>query len=314
MKEVCFVGKSLHFAYELYSCREELEKNFRGTLKQIANMGYEGVEFYDFFKLEAEEIRDILKEIGLTAVASHVSMDDIKADMNAVIQYHKTLKCKYIVISDLQYCDRPGQPGFAKMLKLLCKFGEKCAKHEMKLLYHNCDSEIETVSGQCGLDFMFDVVPNKYLGIELDIATIGCVGLEPVELINKYAKKSMIVRLKDCCGQANEIDEIDEIVEIVEITEETPEEIDDDIGIEIPCTTTLSGEGHEITEENDIIELEKLENPMVNKVKYPNQTTGDILLAAKESKVKWIVVGNSESDEYTVMQSAEISIEYLQDL
>ena len=50
---------------ELYSVRQDLDRDPRGTLKAVAEMGYEGVEFAGPPKLSGEELRKLLDEFGL---------------------------------------------------------------------------------------------------------------------------------------------------------------------------------------------------------------------------------------------------------
>src|SRR5712692_11373891 len=63
---------------ELYTVRNELAKDMEATLKQVAAIGYKQVEFFDFYKRKASEIRRILNSNGLTAPSAHYRVQQIK--------------------------------------------------------------------------------------------------------------------------------------------------------------------------------------------------------------------------------------------
>ncbi len=73
--------KQLPVGYQLYSAREEAQKDLKGVCRALKAMGYDGVEFAGFYGRSAEEIKAILAETGLRAVSSHVSAADIEKDM-----------------------------------------------------------------------------------------------------------------------------------------------------------------------------------------------------------------------------------------
>lgn len=68
------MSKTLPIAVQVYSVREEAERDFAGTMKKLGEMGYDGVELAGLYGKSAEEIRDSIKAAGLTAISAHVSM------------------------------------------------------------------------------------------------------------------------------------------------------------------------------------------------------------------------------------------------
>ena len=76
-------------AYQVYSARDDAQKDLGSVLKQLAAMGYDGVEFAGFYGHTAEEVSALLKENGLTAISSHVPFADIRKDPFGVIAYHQ---------------------------------------------------------------------------------------------------------------------------------------------------------------------------------------------------------------------------------
>ena len=62
------MSKTLPIAVQVYSVREEAERDFAGTMKKLGEMGYDGVELAGLYGKSAEEIRDSIKAAGLTAM------------------------------------------------------------------------------------------------------------------------------------------------------------------------------------------------------------------------------------------------------
>ncbi len=62
---------------QLYSVREECARDLPGTLKAIAQMGYEGVEFAGFYGHSARQLRQWLDENGLRCFRAHIPFSDL---------------------------------------------------------------------------------------------------------------------------------------------------------------------------------------------------------------------------------------------
>lgn len=188
-------------AYQVYSAREDAEKNLDAVLEQLSSIGYDGVEFAGFYGYGAEEIAAMLEKHNLKAISSHVPVMAIEADMFGVIAFHQKIGCEYIAIPYLGEEDRPGAKGFAKMIRLIYRFGGLCREAGIQLLYHNHDFEFVTLSGQYGLDFLYEAVPACALQTEIDVCWVKYAGEDPAAYIRRYAGRCPVVHLKDYVGE-----------------------------------------------------------------------------------------------------------------
>ena len=196
--------KHIPVGYQLYSAREDVQKDLGAVLKGLKEMGYDGVEFAGFFDHPAAEIKDLLGQYGLIAVSSHVPVQSIEADMFGTIAYHQQIGCKYIAVPYLDDQHRPGTPGFAGMVKLIYEFGRLCKEGGIQLLYHNHDFEFVQLSGMYGLDFLYTAVPPCLLKTELDTCWVKYAGEDPAAYLRKYAGRAPVVHLKDYVGVKGE--------------------------------------------------------------------------------------------------------------
>ena len=70
---------TLPIALQLYTVRDEMEKDFEGTLKKVKEMGYDGVEFAGLYGHTGAEVRAMCEKIGLVPVSAHVPFADMEA-------------------------------------------------------------------------------------------------------------------------------------------------------------------------------------------------------------------------------------------
>ena len=187
-------------AYQVYSARDEAQKDLDAVLGTLKELGYDGVEFAGFYGHSAEEVKALLEKHGLVAISSHVPFALIEADMFGTIAYHQAIGCKFIAIPYLDDQTRPGAKGFAKTLAAIYRFAGLMNEAGMTLLYHNHDFEFITMCEQYGLDFLYDAVPASLLKTEIDICWVKYAGLDPAAYIRQYAGRTPVVHLKDFVG------------------------------------------------------------------------------------------------------------------
>src|SRR5260370_12517732 len=94
----------LQVALELYTVRDETRRDFAGTLRRVAQIGYAGVEFAGYGNLTSQEMSALLAETGLRAVATHLGLDALQgSQLDASIRYCLDIGCSIIVLPSLAY-------------------------------------------------------------------------------------------------------------------------------------------------------------------------------------------------------------------
>ena len=183
---------------QLYSVRDDMAKDFKGTLQKVKEMGYDGVEFAGLFGNTPEQVKAMCAEIGLNPISAHVPLADMLADVDKVIADYKAIGCKYIVVPYVTEERRPGGELFMQMIEEIRTIGTKAKEAGLVLLYHNHDFEFKKVeNGEFGLDFLYSSVPADLLQTELDECWVKYAGQDPVAYLQKYAGRAPVVHLKD---------------------------------------------------------------------------------------------------------------------
>lgn len=269
--------KDFPIAIQLYSVRDDMEKDFEGTLKAVKELGYDGVEFAGLFDKSAAEIKALCAKYDLIPVSAHVPFVDMMADPD-LLKVYAEIGCEFVVIPYLTEEYRPGQPKFAEVIEGAKMLGQKANDLGMKLCYHNHDFEFLKVDGEYALDILYKEVSADLLQTQLDTCWVNVGGENPSDYIRKYAGRCEIVHLKDFVGSKTE-----NMYALIGIDE---------------------------NEEKDT--KGKFEfRPVGSGV----QDFPSILAAAKESGAKWVVVEQDmPSLGKTPLECAEMSINYLNSL
>ncbi len=274
---------SFPVAVQLYSVRWDAEKDLRGTLGKIKEMGYDGVEFAGLYGHEPSEVKQMVDEIGLIPISAHVALDEMLADPDKVIAGYAEIGCKYIAVPYLNEERRPGTDGFKQTIEDIEMLASVAKKYDIQMLYHNHDFEFKKVDGEYGLDILYQSIPSELLKTEIDTCWVNVAGEDPAEYIRKYSGRSPVVHLKD----------------FVMSGKEKPKQMYELIGIE--------------SEEQD--EKDAGEAFGFRPVGYGVQNFPAILTASEEAGAEWVIV---EQDRpamgKTSMECADLSRKYLKGL
>lgn len=194
--------KTLPVALQVYSIRDDAAENFVKSMQEVKRMGYDGVELAGLYNLSPAQIRDTLKEIGLTPISAHVPYSEFMRDLQETIDSYVTIGCRYLVVPFLTEDYRYGTENFKEVMENLPKIAQACKKAGVTLLYHNHDFEFEkTETGEFILDYMYRTIPADELQVELDTCWVKVAGVDPVMYLRQYTGRTPIVHLKDFNGK-----------------------------------------------------------------------------------------------------------------
>jgi sugar phosphate isomerase/epimerase len=184
-------------AVQMYTLRDECEKDFAGTLKKVAELGFDGVEFAGYGGFTPGEVKAFLDELGLQAASSHVPLEELENNLAQVIEDQKILGSKYVVCPYLMAENR-SEKDYQALISVLDHAGEVCHREGITLLYHNHDFELELLSdGRTALETIFDDTNPDYVKTEFDVYWLTKAGENPVEWMNRYKNRTPLVHLKD---------------------------------------------------------------------------------------------------------------------
>src|SRR5450631_2943972 len=98
--------KKYPIGLELYSVRGELMRSPFATLKTVAKIGYEAVEFYaPYFEWSpplAKDIRSLMDDVGLRCYSTHNRFDSFtpgETKMGKAVELNQILGARHIILS-----------------------------------------------------------------------------------------------------------------------------------------------------------------------------------------------------------------------
>ena len=193
-----------NIALQVYSVRDDLDKDFFGTLRAVKDMGYTGVEFAGLYGNDPEQVKAFCEEIGLTPLSAHISIQEFMADVDGVVDTYAKVGIQYAAIPWLGEEMRPGHEGYAEFKKWVALISAKLKEKGIVLGYHNHDFEFEKVNGEYILDIMYRDMAADVLVTQLDTCWVNVGGENPAAYVGRYAGRIPTVHLKDFKGSKAE--------------------------------------------------------------------------------------------------------------
>jgi sugar phosphate isomerase/epimerase len=201
----------LPLGLQLYSVRDILPKDYEGTLKQLAALGYKEVEAAGFFGHSPSEVKQAMDHAGLHCVSAHYSLKDLLPKMDETIQFGKDLGLQYIVCSSpmLKDASRVKDPASSAARELMTlddwrwnadqfnRIGERVNAAGMRFAYHNHTPEFRSENGVLFYDELMKTTDPARVSMELDCGWAAAAGQKPVELLSRYATRISMLHVKD---------------------------------------------------------------------------------------------------------------------
>lgn len=191
-------------ALQLYTVRDKTSADFTGTLKEVAKIGYQGVEFAgDTGGMSASDLKSLLDDLGLRVAGSHTGLEQLESDLDSVVAFNKTIGNEYVVVPYLGENRRSGASGWQKVANEMNAVGQKLKENGLQLCYHNHAFEFETFDGETGLDLFYRTADPNLVQSELDTYWVQHGGQDPVAYLRRYAGRVPLVHLKDMANDEN---------------------------------------------------------------------------------------------------------------
>jgi sugar phosphate isomerase/epimerase len=182
---------------QLYTVRTEMEKDVDGTLARVAALGYKEVEFAGYFKRTPAQIRDGLKEAGLTAPAAHVDYPSLAEDkLPAVLEAANAIGHRYLVNPWIDETLRKEPDIWKRVAETFNRAGAAAQKAGIQFAYHNHHFEFAPSDGKLPYELLLEQCDPKLVKMELDLCWISAAGKDPLDYFSKYPGRFPLVHVK----------------------------------------------------------------------------------------------------------------------
>ena len=184
----------LPLGIQLYSVRDFLQKDFYGSIKKVADIGYKGVEFAGFYDNDPKEVRKFLDDNGLVCHSSHDPFPT-KDNVNMLIDRMSVLGGSHS-ISGVGPGDVDTEDKAKKTIERFAEAYELFKGSDIRFALHNHWWEFYyKVGDKCFFDALMEQVP----GIEsqLDVFWVTVGNADPIEVIKKHPDNVTLLHCKD---------------------------------------------------------------------------------------------------------------------
>jgi len=207
---------NLSVGLQLYTIRELMDQDVRGTLQKVAAIGYKDLESAagktgHYYGMKPKEFATMVEDMGMKLRSSHVLPGtqlpeeaplppDFLTLTNGLQQLvdmaaesgQNYLTCAFMFPSEHKTLDQ-----YRRMIELFNRAGEACKKAGLNFAYHNHDFEFETLEGQRPYDLMLAQTDKDLVGMELDLYWATKSGNDPVALFEKHPGRFPMWHVKD---------------------------------------------------------------------------------------------------------------------
>lgn len=204
-------GRSENIGLAMYTVHQSAKRDLPGTLAQVAELGYTGIEFYGAFPVDAAQVHRVLRRSGLALTGWHVEWRELQPDtFEATAAYLRDVECPLAVVPCLggkwniahmpeQECEDTWKRHIDWLNTTACRL----SKEGIRMGYHNHEHEFRLhYRGKPLFDFLFDNLSPEIVA-ELDSGNCIEGGDDPLRVLEKYRSRPMILHCKpysQTCG------------------------------------------------------------------------------------------------------------------
>ena len=179
---------------QLYNFRNELGADFKGALREIAKIGFDGVEFaVNYGGMEPEEIAAFLKELKLECAGCMFKADDIRDSSSKVYDYARALNTPAVTHS----LSTDFAAEYETVRANLAAAGKAAWQNGFVFAYHNHWREFEPKDGVPAMDLLLDNTDPVNVFMETDVCWLTRGGMDPAAWIRKYGSRIRQIHMKD---------------------------------------------------------------------------------------------------------------------
>ena len=192
---------------QTYPVREALGKDFEGTLKQLAEIGYKSIEmcsppgyekagYGSLVGMKASEMKQKINAAGLKCESCHYQFRELKENLDDRIAFAKELGLKQMIASTFGVKPDAGMSEWVQAAKDMNQIGEKVKKAGLQAGFHNHNFEFKEIDGVLVYDKLMSELDPKLVKMQFQVSVIS-IGFEAAKFMEKYPGRFCSLHLQD---------------------------------------------------------------------------------------------------------------------
>jgi sugar phosphate isomerase/epimerase len=200
---------------QTWPVKEMIAKDFPGTLKQLADAGFQSIElcspvgyaeygFGGLAKYTGAELKKILGDAGVTCVSSHFGIDELRKDLAGRIAWAKDLGLTQMLVPSLDGPKTPTMDDVKRAADEYNKMGEQSAKAGIQQGLHNETFELSMVDGKRTYDVLFELLDPKLVKFQFQVSTIS-QGYDAAEYFTKHPGRFISMHVQGWSAETKKV-------------------------------------------------------------------------------------------------------------
>jgi sugar phosphate isomerase/epimerase len=200
---------------QTWAVREMIAKDFPGTIKQLAEIGFQSVElcspvgyaefgFGGLAKYSGAELRKILGDAGVTCVSSHFGIKELRENQEARVAWAKDVGLTQMIVPSLDGPKKPTMDDVKRAAGEYNKMAELSAKAGIQQGLHNEDFELSMVDGKRTYDLLLELLDPQLVKFQFQVSTIS-QGYDAAEYFTKYPGRFFSMHVQGWSAQTKKI-------------------------------------------------------------------------------------------------------------
>jgi sugar phosphate isomerase/epimerase len=213
--DLCANPLGLPIGCQTWAVREMIAKDFPGTIKQLAQIGFQSIElcspvgyaeygFAGLAKYTGAELRKILADAGVTCISSHFGIPELRENQEARIAWAKDVGLQQMIVPTLSGPKKPSMDDVKRAADEYNKMGELAAKADIQQGLHNEDFELSMVDGKRTYDLLLGLLDPKLVKFQFQVSTIS-QGYDAAEYFTKYPGRFFSMHVQGWSAQTKKI-------------------------------------------------------------------------------------------------------------
>ena len=192
---------------QLWSVKDALKEDYKGTIETLAAMGFEGVELFTRDTLPFEEsdafgefgddpagLKNLLENNGMVVSSAHVHFKFLSPEnFDKTVAFYQTVGCKNLFVPMDRRAWDP--EGVKQVVAELNELSEKLAPYGITFGYHNHAQEFADYKDATYWDFIARST-SENVTLQLDVGWVTYAGKDPVEYVRRYPGRTLATHYK----------------------------------------------------------------------------------------------------------------------
>ena len=182
---------------QLYNFRHVSDPEFPATIRQIAEIGYVGVEPAGFSKMEASQAAKLFSDLGLESQTMHAPLP-LGEEKNRILEQAAAIGAHYVFtgVSPGRENDFASVEAIKRTAETYNEAASALQQSGIALGYHNHWWEMEEVSGRPAYQIFFEhAEPSIFWEIDTYWVKVG--GRDPRAVVEEAGARAAVIHVKD---------------------------------------------------------------------------------------------------------------------